>query len=441
MRKKKWTGAKMALLIGSISLFASCEKEETVIYDTFNTSSEKRDLIVIISDIHLGADKDYAEINLNLESLRAFLEQIRCSRSVKELVIGGDFLDEWFVPASVNTYQGKDQADFVHRIAQTNSEVIDVLNNIIQEGVILVTYVPGNHDLAITGENIESILPGIHQVRDADAKGLGTYSPTAFPELVVEHGHRYNIFCAPDPISNQDIAPGCILPAGYFLTRLVVQHVLQECTQNIDSIPKVTINISSDESQILLYAYWSGWAKWLTAYPINNHFDEKLIITHIDGFSDTLTVKDLLPYQESSEAPIQVKLYRNMPDTWALRCERNHVAVAFSARDAFKYAAIVSGTDTMAVIQYFNNPNAAKRLVVFGHTHSARIKTYQNGLGQKCVYANTGTWIDHNTIGGTTMTFVIISPQSENESSQTHVNLYHFENKIVTQMAEDSLRL
>jgi hypothetical protein len=35
--------------------------------------------------------------------------------------------------------------------------------------------------------------------------GLGTYSPVGYPQIAIEHGHRYNFFCAPDPISNQDM--------------------------------------------------------------------------------------------------------------------------------------------------------------------------------------------------------------------------------------------
>lgn len=121
------------------------------------------------------------------------------------------------MPAPLDTYHGKDQADFVQRIAATNKGgVFDVLNSIIQEKKILITYVPGNHDLTITESSVELVLPGgINQARDPEL-GLGTYSPAGYPEIAVEHGHRYNFFCAPDPFSNQDIAPGTILPPGYF---------------------------------------------------------------------------------------------------------------------------------------------------------------------------------------------------------------------------------
>jgi hypothetical protein len=70
---------------------------------------------------------------------------------------------------------------------------------------------------------------------------------------------------------------------------------------------------------------------------------------------------------------------------------RNQVAIPISAGDAFKYAASATETDTMAVIQYFSNPSSNKRIVIFGHSHGAKIKTYKNYCEQKVIYANSGT--------------------------------------------------
>lgn len=438
---KKNTGPLllMAFIATIIFMITACKKEPPLINDAFNNISSERNMIVVISDLHLGADISYAEINANLEPLKDFLEQIRVSRSIKELVIGGDMLDDWFVPATTNSYNGKDQSDFVKRIATTNKTVIDELNQIIQEKKILVTYIPGNHDLNITNQNVDLILPGINQARDAS--GLGTYSPAGYPEIAIEHGHRYNIICAPDPISNQDIAAGTIMPVGYFFTRLAVQHVIQGCTQNTDVIPSATPNASGNVSQALLYGYWQIWNYWMNLFPIDNHFNEKMIVTNVAGFTDTLSVNDFLPYQDTPGGEIRVKLYQGIQDTWAERCNINHVAIPISAGDAFKYAAIAAGTDTMAVIQFFSNPNSNKRLVVFGHSHVAKIKAYENTRGQKTIYANTGTWIDHNLNETTTMNFIIITPQCDCDNSQTYVTLYNFENKVVTEMAQDSLRI
>ncbi|MBU1578693.1 MAG: metallophosphoesterase, partial [Bacteroidetes bacterium] len=190
--KTKLSVMKALLVMLFIIGFASCKKSEptNAEIDPFSNGGNERNMIVVISDMHLGADLAYAECKKNVPSLEKLLKQIQASPNVKELVIAGDLLDEWFVPAPINTYHGKDQADFVQRIAETNKVVFDVLNNMIQEKKILVTYVPGNHDLTITESSVELILPGINQKRDPEL-GLGTYSPIGYPQIAIEHGHRY----------------------------------------------------------------------------------------------------------------------------------------------------------------------------------------------------------------------------------------------------------
>jgi len=429
------------LVISFLSLFSSCEKSDPIDHtiSAFNNGGNERNMIVVISDIHLGADLAYAECNKNLGALENLLKQIKVASNVKELVIAGDLLDEWFVPANIDTYQGKDQADFVKRIAVTNKGVIDAFNSIIQEGKIRVTYVPGNHDLTITAANIESILPGINQARDAE-QGLGTYSPPGCPTIAIEHGHRYNFFCAPDPISNQDIAPGTIMPPGYFYTRIAVLHVLQEPATPGDTIPVVTQNASGDASQNLLFIYWKIWSGALSKYTIANKFNEKIIVTNVDGFKGTYSVNDLLPFQTTAGGMIDVKLYKGVQDTWNERQVRNHVAVSIPVSQAIANAAKSSESEFQARNQYFLNPNSTKRIVIFGHTHDPKIIVSENLNGQKSIYANSGTWIDENLVAPTKMTFVVVTPQNENATSQTYVKLYNFENEVITKMSVDSLR-
>lgn len=411
---------------------------KTASNDPFINESNKRDLVVVISDLHMGADLSYAEFNKNSKPLENFLEKVRVSPNIKELVIGGDLVDEWFVPANVDTYQGKSQEEFVKRIAETNKEVFASFNRIIKEGKIKVTYVPGNHDLTITAKEIESILPGISQARD-NVQGLGTYSPTDLPQVAIEHAHRYNFFCAPDPLSNQSIAPGTIMPPGYFFTRIAALHVVEQCKTAGDTIPTVTPNSSGDESQNLLYGYWQVWQWTLNTFPITNKFDEKIITTNIDGFTGNYSVNDILPYQSTPGGVIDVNLYKGIQDTWKEREKINHVAIDIPTDRAIKYAADPKESDNQAAIQYFANPSSNKRIVVFGHTHVAKMTASTNSAGKKTIYANSGTWIDRNP-NATTMNFVVIAPQTSDPSSQTTVKIYNLQNETTTKMAEDSLR-
>jgi UDP-2,3-diacylglucosamine pyrophosphatase LpxH len=364
------------------------------------------------------------------------------SSNVKELVIAGDFIDEWFVPADVDTYDGKNQADFVNRLAVTNKTVFDALNQIIKDGIIKVTYVPGNHDLAITAENVGLILPGINQARD-DQQGLGTYTPTDFPILAVEHGHRYNFFCAPDPVSNQAIAPGSIMPPGYFFTRIAVLSAKQGAPTPGDILPVLTRpNDSTNVNQNLAFGYWKSWVPLVKMFPISNKFNETLIKTNINGFTKTYSVNDIIPYQLTPGGTIDMVLFKGIctDANWSRREELNNVAVRFPVSQAMADADDDRKTDDQAKVQYFMNPNSVKRIVVFGHTHDPEIIGSNNTKGEYCIYANSGTWIDY-TPHQTTMNFVVITPEDKTDpSSQTYVKLYNFMSDIVSLMAIDELR-
>ncbi|MCX6161251.1 MAG: metallophosphoesterase [Ignavibacteriae bacterium] len=410
----------------------------TTVINPFSNGGTERNMIVIMSDMHLGADLSYAECKNNLAALEKLIKQIKVSPNVKELVIAGDLVDEWFVPATTNTYQGLGQADFVSRLATTNSGVFAALNSVIQEGLILVTYVPGNHDLAITAASIESVLPGINQARDA-VLGLGTYSPVAYPKIAIEHGHRYNFFCSPDPFSNQTVAPGTIMPPGYFFTRIGALAYIQGNQPPGDTTPVVTPNTSGGNSQDYLYRYWKDWYMTLNMFPISNRFDENLIVTNMNGFTGTYKVNDLIPFQSSPGGFIDVNLYNGIQDNWDLRQTYNSVPIHINTGLAIDSVNSNTWTDYQSELQYFMNPASNKRLVVFGHTHVPKISSYQNYVNEKCIYANSGTWIDNNP-NQTTMNFVVITPQGAEVSSQTLVKLYNFEHEVVTKMNENSLR-
>jgi UDP-2,3-diacylglucosamine pyrophosphatase LpxH len=403
-----------------------------------NSGTGERTQIVVVSDLHMGADIAHAEFNQNRKPLVDFLDQVRESPTIRELVIAGDLLDEWFVPATTDTYAGKDQADFVKRIASTNQEVIDAFNRIIQDGSVRVTYVPGNHDLTITAANVESILPGIRQARDV--QGLGTYFPGGHPDIAIEHGHRYNFFCAPDPISNSAVAPGSILPPGYFYTRLATLHVVQKCSAPGEALPEVTQDTEGGDSQAQAYAYWSVWKTLLTSCPVENRNDEKVIVTNINGFTKTYAIDDVLPFQKTPGGPIDMNLFKRCLDTWEQRQTLNKVAVHLPTQQAVVDSPDNAATDRQATTQYFANPGSNVRIVVFGHTHAPTLLATENHAGLKSIYVNSGTWIDSNP-NRTTMNFVVITPQGTDADSLTEVRLYNFEGEVMTLMAEDSARL
>ena len=187
-------------------------------------AGKTRDKIVVISDIHIGIDDQYAENVANRPILIDFLKWLQSTKDVRELVIDGDFLDEWYLPVDYPIYT--DVQQFYKDVIANNQGVIDELNNVANSGIKLV-YIPGNHDMTQENDVLQKAIPKIVQVRDA--KGLGTYYTGDRNEIAIECGHRYDVFSAPDTVTNAELVGNSdtILPAGYFYARYVATWVLE----------------------------------------------------------------------------------------------------------------------------------------------------------------------------------------------------------------------
>ncbi|MFA7620354.1 MAG: metallophosphoesterase [Aminobacteriaceae bacterium] len=415
----------LLLLLCAASLCFASDYAFTLDESGIPALNGERSAIIVISDIHLGMDDRYAEIQENRAPLVDFLRKVRLAPNIKELVVAGDLLDEWFIPAGTDTYAGKTQKEFVQAIAANNKGVVDSFNDIIRDGKTKVVYIPGNHDLLITSESIQTIFPGMVEARDV--RGLGTYSPDGHPEIAIEHGHRYNFFCAPDPISNREIAPGSILPPGYFFTRIATLSVVEGKPEPGEIRPAIVPN-SLGESQELEFLYWQVWEALMNELPIKEGFEEKIIRTNIDGFTQDYAMSDLIPRQTEEGGVIDVNLFKGIQDTWDERQELNGVAVKIPVRDALAKAASSAETDNQAVVQYFRNPTSNKRIVIFGHTHESRIIPSETHDGKSAVYVNSGTWIDKNATP--TMTFVVIAPMGTTRNIE--LNQYSCEGVVTT---------
>ena len=380
-----------------------------------------RSQIVVISDIHLGVDDAFAETKQDRPALVNFLIQIKNSPNVAELVIAGDLLDGWFLP--MDYVLPDSQSTFFDSVAANNQDVMDAINAIITAGQIKVTYVPGNHDLLLTEADLERILPGINQKRN-DVQGLGKYNTGANSEIVIEHGHRYNIFCAPDQISNRDITNNnsSILPPGYFFTRIATSSVVEGFPKSSNVFIDVTAD-KNNASQYGYYVYSLTWKGLLSTLPVNEKFSDKAIKTNIDGYTQDYAINDLIPYQNSPGGLIDVNLYKGLQDTWDERQALNGVNVKIPADEAIAKANNYDFTDAQAKIQYCDK-DASKRIVVFGHTHGACILPGTNLTDEKTIYANSGTWID-SAGGYPTMTFVVITPPQSGSAVEI-VNLYKY---------------
>ncbi|TCP03975.1 metallophosphoesterase [Rubrivivax gelatinosus] len=349
-----------------------------------------RNKIVVISDLHLGIDDRYTETLANRPLLVKFLQCLRNTGDVRELVIAGDFLDEWFLPVHYPVYT--DQAQFYRSVIANNLEVFQELNRVVSRGIKLV-YVPGNHDLTLEAEVLQAAIPGLVQVRDV--RGLGAYYTGDRNEIVIEHGHRYDLFSAPDTLTNAELCGNddTFLPAGYFYARYAATWVLEGKPSVPKNLPTVTdIPDASNVDQYGAYLYHSVLKKISTRMTPYEGLEDKIFDMHICGFNDSYSYLDFYPAQQADGTISAPVLFRNIQRTWADRQALNRVKVPSSFITAVTGAVDYESFYTQARAQYLENPDENVDVVVFGHTHVPSYRSLGNGKR----YLNSGTWIDDN---------------------------------------------
>lgn len=383
-----------------------------------------RTITIVISDVHLGdqrsIDRGYGWFNKNRAVLVNFLAHLRQRPDVKEIVIAGDLFDEWVAPVEYDTFGGATQSGFVDAIARANMPVIEALNRIIAEGAITVTYVPGNHDMLVAPGDVQRIFPGISQARDV--QGLGTYTPPDRPGLAIEHGHRYDFFNAPDPISNRSITgTASLLSPGFFVSKIAVTSDIERGQTSF-----YREGLNAEETGLRASDYFSYWVAWqliMTQKPVKDSWDKKMIVTEADGYTGTYAIRDLIPHHDSGSGPLDVTLYKGVIDTWNQRQAINNVPVPIPAAVAIAAGALNPVMDAQSLTQYFWNTSSDRRIVVFGHTHQAALFTVLNHKGQWSVYANSGTWVDHSQLS---CTFVAVLPKKDNGATTDTVTVYRY---------------
>ncbi|MBL7137853.1 MAG: metallophosphoesterase [Bacteroidales bacterium] len=152
--------------------------------------------IAVISDIHMGDARatagDYCWFGKNKDALESFLDLVKTGGAIKQLVIQGDLFDEWIVPFDVKPFDPglgvNNSREYFASVAESpvNQLILEKLRAIAADPEIDLVYIPGNHDMLLTQEILDSIIPGIRW--HGDVAGLGKYNPV--PEIVMEHGHR-----------------------------------------------------------------------------------------------------------------------------------------------------------------------------------------------------------------------------------------------------------
>jgi hypothetical protein len=346
---------------------------------------------VFIGDIHMGDDrsieprKPYVWFKENALNLKRFLDKQWNDPDVSEVVILGDLFDEWIIPAD------EPPIEFFQTICanNTNKPVIASLINLARSGKL--TYVPGNHDMAMdtdgiatTSDLVKTTFPGIHFTCD-DTVPLGTYHNGI---IAAEHGNRYCLFNAPDSLSNSGAS---FLPLGYFISRMIAYKVTTTgYTQN-------PLSIFID----FLKEHWKG----------QPGFEKDLFLAIADncGLTDQSDIQlDGLPGYTTMKVGDIADRFSSIYSNWGQVPGAGHVGAADAVLSELEESLY-----TAAAATYFNT-YSPYRVVIFGHTHIPAMEpnNIQSGVQSDnapdpsqtafdTIYANSGTWIDNSSNGCT----------------------------------------
>lgn len=371
----------------------------------------QRTSIVCISDIHMGDPRSaalgYCWFTRNQSALESLLNAVLVNSQVRQVVILGDLFDEWIVPyrlAPFDTGAGiRDSRDYFHSIANApvNVNIISELKAIASSGTIQLVYVPGNHDMLLTNEILQEIIPGV--IWKGDSTGLGHYSPV--DEMIMEHGHRYDFFNCPQPLSN----PGHILPPGYFVSRLDAEGLMEHGGKGHPQT-------KSEKGQLEFMTAWTAAIEYLKIhYTLNLAADSSnVLMGGIDNYPG--------PFSYNGARDMYAS---NIEEFWSATESRNAVPVMMPV-----LMAILNGSlDLSFAASYeFMQPEApgVYKLVVFGHTHNPMISVYPAGKQYTGIYANTGSWVNAELSSKPVRTFLVIKPGAWTGSELDVVSLFQY---------------
>jgi UDP-2,3-diacylglucosamine pyrophosphatase LpxH len=395
----------------SLPSTTAIEIRTTARHLVLDNDSTTRNSIICISDIHMGDQRavalGYCWFSKNAAALESLLDVVLTSPQVRQLVILGDLFDEWVVPYRMSPFDSQaginTSRDYFQSIAisPTNINIINKLKAVASSGTIQLVYIPGNHDMLLTQEILQEIIPGV--IWQGDSTGLGHYSP--LNEIIMEHGHRYDFFNCPQSLAN----PGHILPPGYFISRLDAEGLMEQGSQK-DKEPK-----SGTGDTEFLTAWTAAFEYIKINYSLTVAADSaNILMGGIDNYSTPFSfhgVRDMFA--------------GNIENVWPSTEIRNAVPVTMPV-----LMAILDGSVDLsftAAYEYMQ-PQAPKlfKIVVFGHTHNPMLKVYPPGKQYTGIYANTGSWVNAELNSKPVRTFVVIKPAEWTGSDLDVVSLYQY---------------
>jgi UDP-2,3-diacylglucosamine pyrophosphatase LpxH len=325
---------------------------------------------IFVSDTHVGPGLRPTPSDPNLHSwewvtssdrlrLAAFLQWLHPSGSVTatgapkpdvdELVLLGDIFDNWIVPHDI-----KPPTMLELMRSQNASPIVTALGSLSQ--AINVIFVPGNHDMTVTGEVLAAVLP------DVSFGGAALNKPFfSNGRLRAEHGNGPAMFNSPDPLRPDG------LPLGYFISRLVAT-----ADRNTGSHTPSTSAIIHELGHIL--------GKERLAQGVLDAVASKAGVS--------LDTKILMPDDLWGGQIVSVRQIRTMYAALAEEFEKRNGAIA----TAISIPAEMEQLEVVADAMLLRGGVGA---IVMGHSHGPRAKQYEVPFLGRAAYVNSGCWCNN----------------------------------------------
>jgi UDP-2,3-diacylglucosamine pyrophosphatase LpxH len=189
-------------------------------------------IIITISDTHIGGIR-FANRTRQFY-LHQIFSELETNPNLHTLILNGDFLETWLDPFDV------DPPKIENILVNTNVhgsnifQYMQQLDNIARKKEVQVLILKGNHDISINQEHVDKAGWKNVKVSQEDIFYFGN--------LVVQHGHQFDIWNSPDPVKG-------ILPFGHIVSRTEGEKSKSKSISEI---------IESDEK-----AGWNPAVKWL----------------------------------------------------------------------------------------------------------------------------------------------------------------------------------
>ena len=408
-----------------INVFDSFDELKKKAYGLINISSEKRKngrKVAVISDVHTGKRNSAFGSGWfkgkYLEYLNIYLSKIAYDGNISRLVIVGDFFDIWLTPPEMKPYAN------VGEIIEAWSDAIFMapLKKCI-ELCSEVWYIPGNHDMGITQEDLNKLsVNGKTMI----LKSPGAYSTDCFfgkdksktKTLYFEHGHAADLFNA--PVEEADIENSLNgLPFGYYITRLAadidkfnlgkiykeaykgaIEKYMQMNQQNSKSIKSASsIELTSSNSNVIGKYFIELFVDIVVAMSnAKRSSDNKL--------TDDSEIKMLTEQKKVTISMVKQNyhyllkkfqdLYKNPRDPDDPDKFHRYYILAATKNGLSDYAKEKFGKKKTSLWfkRWFTN-EPAEKIVVMGHTHYYTKESVMN-REISGIYVNTGCVCDCN---------------------------------------------